>query len=222
MYVCGRLLEDYYQIIGGNQPSSHLLSLIILVGTQNASHNKKLKTDFTTSLAGVRAPQRLVWWLRYYPWYPVLISPHWMSSRRTPSLNMIQTNEWDWLKNPQCTLFQTDCFVSELALCREIYKTSDKQMWPGVMTLMMGWSLYFLLILSQDRCGKFVKCNYCDNECHNWGPQTEMSYNQMTQRHNLMTKSRDKNILISFLLTESKVLQKHAKAAMIMTPFSVC
>lgn len=41
-------LRDYYhQVIEGNHISS-LLSLIILVGTQNASHRKKLKTDFTT------------------------------------------------------------------------------------------------------------------------------------------------------------------------------
>ena len=59
MKEAGEPLEDYYhQVIEGNHISS-LLSLIILVGTQNASHRKKLKTDFTTSTVWLSvAPER--------------------------------------------------------------------------------------------------------------------------------------------------------------------
>ena len=60
-----------------------------------------------------------------------------------------------------------------------------------------------------------VKCNYCDNECHNWGHQTKMSYNQMTQTHDKISWQKHTH----FFITVTEVLQKHARAAMIMTPF---
>ena len=134
--------------------------------------------------SGAREPQRPSWWPRYYPLisrpHPSaldVITPH-------TCLEIWSTNIGHfWLLGLHSFHFSVSNLTDVLWNQEKVSNKSMSMLYGNVCQ-------YKMLFYSQGWCGQFVKCNYCDNGCHNWGHQAKMSYNQMTQ-------PRDKNILIS-------------------------
>ena len=123
----GGPLEEYYLIIGGNHLSSFL---IILVGTQSASHRKKLKTDFTRpKLSSTVAHVAEI--LSQDIKTPLASSPHLMSSHRCVKYNYCHNGRHNWRHQPKMSYNQMtqphdkNRLISQIKTLQKIQSCND-------------------------------------------------------------------------------------------------